>query len=126
MTCNATRPLRPAQQRPQLIRPNRLALVLPFKNAIGQAALVAVQFDDALLDRARGDEAVHRHRPRLPDVVGAARGLVFGGRVPPGVDDQHVVGHLQVQAESAGLQADEVEVALAAVSAAAPVPSGTA
>ena len=36
-----------------------------------------------------------------------------GGR--PGVDDQHVVGGGQVQAETAGLQADEEQVALAAL-----------
>ena len=41
-------------------------------------------------------------------------GLVFDGRVPPRVDDDHVVGRGQVQAEAAGLQADQEQVALAA------------
>ena len=40
-------------------------------------------------------------------------GLVFGGRVPPRVGDDHVVGGGQVQAEAAGLQADQEQVALA-------------
>jgi hypothetical protein len=44
-----------------------------------------------------------------------AHGLVLGGGVPPGVDDEHDVGGRQVQTEAAGLQADEEEVALAAL-----------
>ena len=44
-------------------------------------------------------------------------GLLFGGRVPPRVGNDHVVGDGQVQAEAAGLQADEEEIALAGLEA---------
>jgi len=104
-----------AQQGPQLARPDRCALVLAFQDAVGQAALVVVQGHDTFFDRAGRDEPVHGHRTLLADAVRAAHGLVFGGGVPPGVDDQHVVCRGQVQAEAAGLQADEEEVVLAAL-----------
>jgi hypothetical protein len=85
------------------------------QRALGQRALVVVQGHDALLDRAAGHQPVDGDRPLLADAVRAAHGLVFGGRVPPGVDDDHVVGRGQVQAEAAGLQADQEQIALAAL-----------
>ena len=63
ITCSAPSHLRLAQQRPQLVGTNRLALALAFEDAVGQAALVAVQLDDAFFDRARRDQALNRHRP---------------------------------------------------------------
>ena len=43
----------------------------------------------------------------------AAHRLVLGGRVPPRVGDDHVVGRREVETEAAGLQADQEQVALA-------------
>ena len=52
-----------------------------------------------------GDQAVHLHRPGLPDPVGAVGGLLLDGGVPPAVEVDDVVGPGQVQAGAAGLEA---------------------
>ena len=70
--------------------------------------------------RAATDIAFQTSRSKAPNSlapIGAAHGLVFGGGIPPGVDDQHVVGGSQIQAEATGLQADEEEVAHVALKA---------
>ena len=54
-----------------------------------------------------------RHRPQLSDAVRAAQRLVFGGRVPPRVDDQQLVGRGEIEAEAARLQADQEQAVLA-------------
>jgi len=74
-----------------------------------------VKRNDALFDGAGRHQPVHRHRPLLADAVRATHGLVFGGRVPPRVGDDHVVGGRQVQTEAAGLEADEEEIGIAAL-----------
>lgn len=70
------------------------------------AALRWAERTDLLLDRARRDHAVGHHRSLLPDPVRAVDRLGLGGGVPPGVQQEAVVGLCQVQAEAAGLQAD--------------------
>src|SRR5271157_6202505 len=53
------------------------------------------------------DEAVHHDVPGLPDPVGPVDRLRLGGRVPPRVEQEAVVGFGQVQPEPAGLEADQ-------------------
>jgi hypothetical protein len=47
------------------------------EQSVGKLALLAMQLDDALLDRIFGDEAIHGHRSFLSDAVRAVRGLRF-------------------------------------------------
>jgi hypothetical protein len=44
--------------------------------------------------------------------VGAVDGLGLGGRVPPGVEEEDVLGGGKVEAEAAGLEADQEELAV--------------
>ena len=71
------------------------------------------QLHDALLQRAGVHQSVHGHRALLAPAVRTPAGLVFDDRVPPRIGDHHVVGHREVQAEAAGLEADEEQRAFA-------------
>ena len=51
----------------------------------------------------------------LADAVRAVDGLGLDGRVPPGVEQEDVVGGGQVQAEAAGLEADQEDRAVGVV-----------
>ena len=70
-----------------------------------------VQFDDAFLDRVFRHQAVNRDGTQLPHAVGAVRGLVFHGRIPPRIHVDHVIGCRQIDAHAARLQADQENIA---------------
>ena len=61
---------------------------------------------------SRRDQAVGEDLLGLADAVGAVDGLRLDGGVPPGVEQVDVVGGGQVQAEAAGLEADQEERAV--------------
>jgi hypothetical protein len=69
-----------------------------------RAALALLEFEDAVLDGVLGDEAVDEHGAVLADAVGAVGGLIFDGGVPPGVEQEDVVGGGEVEAGAAGLE----------------------
>ena len=100
------------------------AVSVPSSERVGQVALGVVELDDFLLDRVGGDEAVDRDRAGLADAVGAVGGLVLHRRVPPGVHVDHVVGGGEVQAEAAGLEGDQEQVALAILEGVDPLLAG--
>ena len=56
------------------------------------------------------DEARDEHRLLLAEPMGAVDRLVLDGRVPPAVEQEHVVGELQVQADAAGAVAHQEDV----------------
>src|SRR5699024_6117644 len=74
---------------------------------VEELGLAPLQRQHLLLDRALGDVAVDHDRLRLPDPVGAVDGLILGGGVPPRVHEEDVVRLGEVEAEAAGLEADE-------------------
>ena len=82
----------------------RTALV---DDALEQVSLALLERDDLLLDRPRRDEPIDRDRLALADAVGPVDRLRLGRRVPPGVEDEDVVGLGQRQPEAARLEADE-------------------
>jgi hypothetical protein len=57
--------------------------------------------------------SLDEHRLGLAEAVGAVGGLVFDGRVPPRVVVDHRVGGGEVEADAAGLQADQEDRHLA-------------
>ena len=71
------------------------------------SALRACERDDLLFDGVAGDQPVDHDVAGLADAVGAVDGLGLGGRVPPRVEQEAVVGLGEVQAEAAGLEADQ-------------------
>ena len=112
------------QQVDQLVGGQGVGGVGAFEEGVGQVALGVVELDDLLLDRVGGDEAVDRDRAGLADAVGAVGGLVLHRRVPPGVHVDHVVGGREVQAEAAGLERDQEQVALAILEGVDPLLAG--
>ena len=64
-----------------------------------------------LLHRVARDQPVGEHRPGLADAVRAVDGLRLHRRVPPRVEEEDVLGGREVQAEPAGLEADQEQPA---------------
>ena len=78
-----------------------------FEHGARQFGLAALHGLDFLLDGAGADQAVDEYRLVLTDAVGAVGGLRFGGRVLPWVVVDHGVGGGEVEADAAGLEADQ-------------------
>src|SRR5690606_4699672 len=55
---------------------------------------------DPLLDRSAGQESRHGDWAGAADAVGAVDGLVFDGRVPPAIEQEDIVGKLQVESDA--------------------------
>ena len=93
----------------------RIRLLSALMMASARSRLRLLQLEDLLLDRVPGDQAVGEHRLRLADAVGAVDRLRLDRRVPPGVEQEDVLGRRQVQAEAAGLEADQEQLAVRVV-----------
>ena len=82
------------------------------QDRVGQLPLRCLHLGHLLFDGIFRDQAVGEDVPRLADSVRAIDRLRFGRRVPPGIEQEHVLGGGQVQADTAGLQADQEHAAL--------------
>src|SRR4051812_28218684 len=76
-------------------------------DGVGEVALGGLKLQDFLLDRIAGDDSAGKDGPLLPDAVGAVDRLGLHGRIPPWVQEVHVVGGGQVETQSAGLETDQ-------------------
>jgi len=72
-----------------------------------QAELFALEALDVGLDGLAGDEPVDKHRLLLPNPVDPVNGLLFGGGVPPGIEEEDVVGGVQGDPGAASLEGGE-------------------
>ena len=81
--------------------------VIQIHHAVEQRGLPGLERHHLLLDGVLGDQPVDHHLLGLADAVHPVDGLRLGGRVPPRVEQDAVVGLGQVQAEPAGLEADQ-------------------
>ena len=70
---------------------------------------------DPLLDRVARDQAVGEHRALLTVAMGSVDRLCLTGRVPPWVEQKHVVGGGQVEAGASGFEADQKDSAIRVV-----------
>ena len=77
------------------------------EDGVGEVALELLEFEDLFLDGVAADQAVGEDALGLADPVRAVDRLRFDGGVPPGVEQVDVFRGRQVQAEAAGLQADQ-------------------
>ena len=66
-----------------------------------------------LFDSVLGYQVINSHTILLPDAIGTVGGLLFDGRIPPRVQMDDVIGSRQIQPQSASLQTDEEDGALA-------------
>ena len=85
------------------------------KDVIGQGALFAVEFVDALFHRVGGDQVVDCHRVTLTDAVGSVSRLAFDGGVPPRIQEDHVVCRREVETSAARLEREQEKIAFAAL-----------
>ena len=86
--------------------------VVGVEDGVGEVALLLLEFEDLLLDGVAADQAVGEDVLGLADAVRAVDGLGLDGRVPPRVEQVDVFGRGQVQAQAAGLEADQEERAV--------------
>src|SRR5207253_1156652 len=86
-------------------------------DAAEEVGLAAGKRDDLLFDRVARDQPVDVHGSGLADAVGAVDRLVLGGGIPPGVEQEAVVGLGEVEAEATGLEADEEDRVVAGTEA---------
>ena len=89
--------------------------VVGVEDGVGQVALLLLEVEDLLLDGVAADQPVGEDVLGLADPVRAVDGLGLDGGVPPGVEQVDVLGGGQVQAEAAGLQADQEDRAVGVV-----------
>ena len=84
-----------------------VAHVGAFEERVGEGTFGVVEAEDFLFDGVLGDEVIDGDLLLLADAVGAVGGLLFDGRIPPGVKVDDVVGPREVEAEAARLERDE-------------------
>src|SRR5882757_649201 len=89
---------RSGQQREQVVAGETARGTAVAQGGLEQRALLLLERQDAFLDGAQRDQAIDEHRAFLADAVGAIGGLRLDGGVPPGVDQEDVVGGGQVEA----------------------------
>ena len=88
------------------IQAGEKAVVL-INNGFGQAAFGFLEFENLFFHRVFCDQTVRKNALRLTDAMGAVDGLGFDGRIPPWIEQEHVLGRRQIQSQSAGFQADQ-------------------
>src|ERR1019366_3216199 len=81
------------------------------QDGVDQFALGLLQLEYFFLHRVARNQPVGEHRARLPDAVRAVHRLCLHRRVPPGIEQKYVLGRRQVQAQTAGLEADQEQAA---------------
>lgn len=96
-----------SKQLKNLLSPEPGGHVRSFEQCVSHRFFACMQAQDLLLNRASGDEPVDCYRTNLPDPVGPVGGLVLDRRIPLGVKVQDIVGTHEIQAGSAGFQADQ-------------------
>lgn len=74
-----------------------MAPIAVTQSVVDYTALLHLHLDDAVLDGALNQEAVHAYRLHLADAVCAINGLVLHGGVPERLLDDDVVGDAEVE-----------------------------
>ena len=69
-----------------------------------QGALLVLQLDDAVFDRARDEHAVDFDWSDLANAVRTVNRLLLDVRIPEGIENDHTVGDIEVQTCIAGFQ----------------------
>jgi hypothetical protein len=82
---------------------------------IRQRPLGFLQLQHLLFHRVSRDQPVGEDRPRLSDAVRAVDRLRLHRRIPPRIQQKHVLRRRQIQAQPARLQADQKQLAIGTV-----------
>ncbi len=70
-----------------------------------------MQSDYFFFDGVFTDQPIDSHRPGLTNSMSPVGGLVFNGRIPPGVHMQDIIGSSEVQSQTARFEADQEQIA---------------
>src|SRR5262249_42715390 len=82
------------------------ALVLT-ENSVGEGALRRLELKDLLLDRFASDDASGDEVLRLSNTMCAVNRLCFHRRIPPRIENEHILCRGEIETMSTGLEADE-------------------
>src|SRR5436309_4774934 len=109
---HSSRPRLDIEQAEDLLlgQPQRWRRAVLFDQVVEELAFAFEDVGDAAFDGAGGDEASDDDGFLLADAVGAVDGLILDSRVPPAIEEEDVVGGLQIQADAAGAVAHKQDV----------------
>ena len=82
-----------------------------FEQTIGQSTFLLVKLDNFFFDRVFCHNSVDGDGAFLAHAVSAIGGLIFYGRVPPGIHVNNIICGGEVESGSARFEADEEDVA---------------
>ena len=72
-----------------------------------EGAFMGLKGQKALLHRLCCDQVIHEYGAVLSQAMGSIGGLVFDGRIPPGIEEEDMIGGSEVEAEPTGAQGYE-------------------
>ena len=87
-------------------RLRRQAVIL-VDDGVRDVALAFLEFQHFFFHGILGDQTVGEDGPCLADPVRPVYGLGFYRRVPPRIQEKHILGGREVQPQSAGFEADQ-------------------
>ena len=70
------------------------------ENGRGKLALLLLQLEDLLFYGVAGDKLVRPYLTTLADPVSTVDSLGFDGGVPPGIEQEHVLGRREVHSDT--------------------------
>ena len=74
---------------------------------VGNLLFPCLQFDDFFFHCVLADHAVSEDLVLLPDAMRAVNGLLFDGRVPPGIDKINIISGRKVKSNAARFERDQ-------------------
>src|SRR5215208_1829871 len=77
------------------------------EDGIGKRTLRRLQLENLLFHRVTRDKTRRHHLSRLSNAMCAIDRLRFDRRIPPRVEQEHVVGRRQIQSVTARFEADQ-------------------
>ena len=85
------------KQRSDLLPGDHLKRIVRVDELIGQGTFSFLQQLDLLLYRVFRNEPVNKHMLILTYPVGTADSLILSCRIPPRIDDEHIIGPREIQ-----------------------------
>ena len=87
-------------------------VVVGANDRVCQVALCLLEGEDLFFDCVASNQSISKDAFRLADAVRAIDGLRFDRRVPPGIEQEDILGSGQIQTLTTSFQADQKQLAL--------------
>ena len=91
----------------QVVPSQSLTPLVPEECGIGETAFSRVEFQNAFFHRIACNQSMDDNRSGLADSVRAIGRLIFHRRVPPGIEEEDMIGGRQVEPGAPGFERDE-------------------